>query len=79
MDVAPRDCIKLVREVATDGDGAVTGLVETDSWKDVGAVVIDNSRCIRCGACLRICPVQCISVTRVELVDRVPGEGPPDG
>jgi formate dehydrogenase major subunit len=79
IDVAPRDCIKLVKDVVTDGDGAVTGLVETDSWKDVGAVVIDNSRCIRCGACLRVCPVQCISVTRVELVDRVPGEGPPDG
>jgi formate dehydrogenase major subunit len=75
IDVAPRDCIKLVREVLTDGDGAVTGLVETKNWSEVNAVVIDNARCIRCGACMRVCPVECISVTRVELVEREPAEG----
>jgi glutamate synthase (NADPH/NADH) small chain len=75
IDVAPRDCIKLVREVLTDGDGAVTGLVETGTWSEVNAVVIDNSRCIRCGACMRVCPVECISVTRMELVERPPEEG----
>jgi formate dehydrogenase major subunit len=73
IDVAPRDCIKLVREVLTDDDGAVTDLVETDSWNEVNAVVIDNSRCIRCGACMRACPVECISVTKMELVERSPG------
>jgi formate dehydrogenase major subunit len=72
IDVAPRDCIKLVREVVTDGDGAVTGLVETKKWSEVNAVVIDNARCIRCGVCMRACPVECISVTRVELIERVP-------
>jgi formate dehydrogenase major subunit len=71
IDVAPRDCIKLVNEVVTDEDGAITGFVETTSWQDVNAVVIDNSRCIRCGECLRVCPVDCISVSRVELVERM--------
>jgi formate dehydrogenase major subunit len=70
MDVAPRDCIKLVKEIRTDETGAVTDLVETAKWREVNAVVIDNSRCIRCGACLRVCPVDCISVTKVELVER---------
>jgi len=70
IDVAPRDCIRLVREVLTDGDGAVTGLVETKNWGEVNAVVIDNARCIRCGACMRVCPVECISVTKVELVEK---------
>ena len=71
IDVAPRDCIKLVDEVITNSDGAITGLVETSSWQDVNAIVIDNSRCIRCGECLRICPVDCISVTKVELTERI--------
>ncbi|MDQ7785224.1 MAG: FAD-dependent oxidoreductase [Desulfomonilaceae bacterium] len=71
IDVAPRDCIKLVNEVVTDDDGAITGYVETTIWRDVNAVVIDNSRCIRCGECLRVCPVDCISVSKVELVERM--------
>ncbi|MDB4444501.1 FAD-dependent oxidoreductase [bacterium] len=71
IDVAPRDCIKLVDEVMTNEAGAITGFVETTRWKDVNAIVIDNSRCIRCGECMRVCPVDCISVTRVELVERM--------
>lgn len=70
VDSAPRDCIKLVDEVITNDDGAITGFVETNEWRKVNAVVIDNSRCIRCGECVRVCPVDCISVSRVELVER---------
>jgi glutamate synthase (NADPH) small chain len=71
IDVAPRDCIKLVEDVVTNKDGAVTSLVETKNWRNVNAVVIDNTRCIRCGECLRVCPVDCISVSKVELVQRL--------
>lgn len=70
IDVAPRDCIKLVEDVITNEQGAVTGFLETNRWQDVNAVVIDNSRCIRCGECLRVCPMDCISVSKVELVQR---------
>jgi formate dehydrogenase major subunit len=75
IDVAPRDCIKLVDEIMTNDAGAITGFKETTRWKDVNAIVIDNSRCIRCGECMRVCPVDCISVTRVELVERMHQEG----
>jgi formate dehydrogenase major subunit len=70
IDVAPRDCIKLVKEIITNEDGAITGYVQTTNWGEVNAVVIDNSRCIRCGACVRVCPVDCISVSKVQLVQR---------
>ncbi len=75
IDVAPRDCIKMVKEVRLNKVGAITGLVETTNWKDVNAVVIDNSRCIRCGACLKVCPVDCISVSKVEIVERMLRKG----
>jgi formate dehydrogenase major subunit len=71
IDVAPRDCIKLVEKVETNEVGAITNLVETKNWQAVNAVVIDNQRCIRCGECMRVCPVDCISVTRVELVEKM--------
>ncbi|MBN2124898.1 MAG: FAD-dependent oxidoreductase [Deltaproteobacteria bacterium] len=75
MDVAPRDCIKLVKDVRINEVGAITGFVETNNWRDVNAIMIDNSRCIRCGECMRVCPVQCISATRVELTERLSSEG----
>jgi formate dehydrogenase major subunit len=78
IDVAPRDCIKLVHEVKTNDVGAITGFVETTRWEDVNAVVIDNARCIRCGECVRVCPVDCISVTKVELMERLVQEGKSD-
>ena len=67
IDAAPRDCIKLVEDVETNDVGAISGYKETTSWKNVHAVMIDNSRCIRCGECVRVCPVDCISVSKVEL------------
>ena len=70
IDVAPRDCIKLVNRVKLNKQGAIAGFEETSSWTDVNAVIIDNSRCIRCGECVRACPMDCISVTRVELIER---------
>jgi len=75
IDVAPRDCIKLVSRIHLNDDGAVVGLEETANWREVNAVVIDNSRCIRCGECVRVCPVDCISVTRVERVERIHEKG----
>ncbi len=71
IDVAPRDCIKLVEDVVLNEDGAIASLSETNDWSKVNAVVIDNSRCIRCGQCVRVCPVNCISVSKVELVERI--------
>jgi formate dehydrogenase major subunit len=73
IDVAPRDCIKLVKDVKTNEAGAITGFTETTHWAEVNAIMIDNSRCIRCGECMRVCPVNCISVTRVELTERMAG------
>jgi len=75
IDVAPRDCIKLVDRIETNTSGAITGFEETSNWEDVNAIVIDNTRCIRCGECMRVCPVDCISVTRVELTERMNEKG----
>jgi ferredoxin len=55
IDVAPRDCIRLVQEIKTNEAGAITEFVETNHWRDVNAIVITMPRCIRCGECMRVC------------------------
>ncbi len=67
IDVAPRDCIKLVQGVEIKQDGTYGALDETREWDKVGAIWIDNNQCIRCGACYRVCPTQCISITKNEI------------
>jgi len=67
IDVAPRDCIKLVEGVEIRPDGTYGELDETSEWNKVGAIWIDNNQCIRCGACFKVCPTRCISITKNEL------------
>lgn len=70
IEVAPKDCIKLARAVRFNEDGSYAGIDETGDWDRVAAIAIDNEECIRCGECLKICPVQCIDVVKTELVEQ---------
>lgn len=67
IEVAPRNCIKLVSGVELTNEGTYGKLQETKEWNKVGAIWIDNNECIRCGACFTVCPVKCISISRCEL------------
>ncbi|MGI9450782.1 MAG: FAD-dependent oxidoreductase [Geminicoccaceae bacterium] len=66
IEVAPRDCIKLVEGVEIKEDGTYGDLKEASKWDRVGAIWIDNNQCIRCGACYMVCPTKCISITKNE-------------
>jgi formate dehydrogenase major subunit len=69
IDVAPRDCIKMIHDVSVNDDGSLGMYNETRSWNKVSAIAIDNERCIRCGKCHEVCPMNCISVTKTELIE----------
>jgi formate dehydrogenase major subunit len=68
IEVAPRDCIKLIEGIEIKKDGTYGDLIETNQWNEVGAIWIDNNECIRCGACFMVCPTKCISITRLDFV-----------
>lgn len=68
IEVAPKTCIKMVEGIQINPDGSYGALEETSEWDHVGAIWIDNTECIRCGACYEVCPTHCISITRNRLV-----------
>jgi formate dehydrogenase major subunit len=70
IEVAPKNCIKMVEGIDIKDDGTYGGLQETGQWNRVGAIWIDNKECIRCGACYYVCPTKCISITRNQFVMR---------
>jgi glutamate synthase (NADPH/NADH) small chain len=69
IEVAPRNCILLVEGVEVREDGSYGNLQQAREWNRVGAIWIDNRECIRCGACFKACPVQCISITRNDFAE----------
>jgi len=70
IEVAPKNCIKMVEGIKINKDGTYGALQETGEWDHVGAIWIDNNECIRCGACYNVCPTKCISISRNQLVMR---------
>lgn len=58
-------CIVKVSSLIHDADGLITGYNESKSGKDYNMLFIDQSQCIRCGACKEVCPVECISLQKV--------------
>ncbi len=69
IDVAPKDCIKLVELIPINEDGSYGDYIETGEWNKVASITIDNANCIRCGQCLAVCPMDCISVTKTERIE----------
>lgn len=69
IDAAPKDCIKMIDNIPITSGGTFGAFEETDQWNNVTAIVIDNASCIRCGNCMAVCPMDCISVTRTELME----------
>lgn len=58
-------CIVKVNHLLHDEQGRITGYVPSTSSKDYNMLYIDQSQCIRCGACRDVCPVECISLQKV--------------
>jgi formate dehydrogenase major subunit len=59
------DCIVKVSELIWDAEGRIAGYHRSKGSKDYNMLYIDGSKCIRCGACREVCPVECIGLQAV--------------
>lgn len=59
------NCIVKVRSLKHDERQRIVGYEPSTSSRDYNMLYIDQNECIRCGACLDVCPVECISLQKV--------------
>jgi formate dehydrogenase major subunit len=61
------ECILMLKTIQHDAEGAVVSLEPTDSVREMNLVWINSDECIRCGACIKACPVDAINLQKVSL------------
>jgi formate dehydrogenase beta subunit len=73
VDVCPTDCLKLVPVDDIAGDEAVAAVVErrTESWPSGSAMLLDPTRCIRCGLCAARCPTEAVKMESFRFTEEI--------
>jgi formate dehydrogenase beta subunit len=73
VDVCPMDCLKLVPVSALKGDEMTMAVIErrTDGWPSASAMLLDPTRCIRCGLCAARCPTEAVKMERFRFTEEV--------
>jgi ferredoxin len=72
-DVCPEYCLRLVDVAQLRGDEKLTAAFQARYGRipvagEQGAIIKDETRCIRCGLCAVRCPTGAITMERVELI-----------
>ncbi len=81
VDVCPMDCLKLVRVADLAGNETVATVIErrTAEWKTASAMLLDPTRCIRCGLCAARCPTEAVKMESFRFTEQIMFEKPEGG
>jgi ferredoxin len=61
------ECILKIKKLNHHPDGTVAGWEIAQKADDVNLIWINQEDCIRCSACVSVCPVDAISIQKVSL------------
>jgi len=73
VDVCPTDCLKLVPVSNISGDETVAAVIRnrTTEWPVASAMMLDPTRCIRCGLCAARCPTEAVKMESFRFTEEV--------
>jgi thioredoxin reductase/ferredoxin len=73
VDVCPMDCLKLVPISSLSGEERVAAVIETytSAWEESSAMLLDPTRCIRCGLCAARCPTEAVKMEEFRFTEEV--------
>ena len=68
LKARPRpECILMLKHIQRDGEGRVVSWDAAETMQEMNLIWINPDECIRCGACIRACPVDAINLQKVSL------------
>ncbi|MCC5846676.1 MAG: FAD-dependent oxidoreductase [Verrucomicrobia bacterium] len=62
------DCIVKISDLIYDDSERITGYVRSTGTRNYNRLHLDQNQCIRCGACVEVCPVECITLQKVSEI-----------
>ena len=64
------NCIVKVSDLIYDQNDRISGYIPSTNTRNYNRLHLDQNECIRCGACVEVCPVECITLQKVSQVTR---------
>ncbi len=73
VDVCPTDCLKLVPIDAIGGDDNTAAIIQnrTEEMPTASAMLLDPTRCIRCGLCAARCPTEAVTMETFRFTEEI--------
>ncbi len=64
------NCIIKISDLVYGESGEIVDFVRAQNSEDTKLIYINQEDCIRCNACVDVCPVDCISIQKISLASR---------